>query len=94
MNDQYEKLMVAKNPETPPETLRSLSKDPDFFVRLLVYDNPNTPAETVESLRIELFEEICSYLKNMIFTGFCLGFFLVCLGITTFKFFYNQSYGF
>jgi hypothetical protein len=93
MSEQYEKLLTAQDPETSPETLRSLSKDPDFFVRLLVFDNPNTPSEISESLRDELIEEMSGYLKSLAFTSICMGFFLICLGITAFRLFYHDIQG-
>jgi hypothetical protein len=38
---------VARNPNTPPETLILLAKDKNYNVRWRVAQNPNTPPETL-----------------------------------------------
>jgi len=45
-----QKRDVAKNPNTPPETLARLANDVDYCVRSCVANNPNTPTETLERL--------------------------------------------
>jgi hypothetical protein len=37
------KLELAKNPNTPAETLAELAKDRDWYVRICAASNPNTP---------------------------------------------------
>lgn len=44
---------VARDPNTPPETLRELAGDEYVMVRLLVAENPNTP----DDVRRELWKE-------------------------------------
>ena len=44
------KLELAKNPNTPIETLAELAKDRDWSVRNYVACNPKTPAETLAEL--------------------------------------------
>ena len=44
---------AARDPNTPPETLRELAGDEYEMVRLLVAKNPNTP----EDVRRELWRE-------------------------------------
>ena len=43
-------LSLARNPNTPTETLASLATDEDPDVRCCVARNPNTPTETLASL--------------------------------------------
>jgi hypothetical protein len=43
-----EKYELAKNPNTPVETLKVLATDKDFWVRSRVAQNPNTPVETLK----------------------------------------------
>jgi len=44
------KLLVAKNPNTPIEILTGLAQDQDKWVRQEVAKNPNTPTETLTKL--------------------------------------------
>lgn len=46
--DMGARWAVAKNPHTPPEVLKLLSKDEINLVRALVATNPNTPPEILE----------------------------------------------
>jgi hypothetical protein len=48
MKDQ--KLLLADNPNTPPETLTILAGDKYFWVRWRVAQNPNTPPEILSIL--------------------------------------------
>jgi hypothetical protein len=48
MKDQ--KILLAVNPNTPPETLTILARDKDAGVRSGVASNPNTPPETLTIL--------------------------------------------
>jgi hypothetical protein len=45
-----ERKELAKNPNTPPETLTILARDEDSDVRRGVANNPNTPPETLTIL--------------------------------------------
>ena len=44
------KIQLAKNPNTPVETLHSLATDEDSGVRWYVVQNPNTSPETLQTL--------------------------------------------
>jgi hypothetical protein len=44
------KLELAKNPNTPAETLAELAKDGYWHVRSNAARNPNTPIETLSEL--------------------------------------------
>ena len=44
------KLKLARNPNTPPETLVNLSRHKDWSVRCGVARNRNTPVKTLELL--------------------------------------------
>jgi Leucine rich repeat variant len=48
MNDQ--KLLEAKDPNTPPKRLAQLAKDSEAKVRVVVAENPNTPPEVLMML--------------------------------------------
>jgi hypothetical protein len=45
-----ERKYLARNPNTPPETLTILARDEDSYVRWGVARNPNTPPETLTIL--------------------------------------------
>ena len=45
-----EKIKLAKNPNTSPETLKVLATDKDYTVRYYVALNPSTPPETLKVL--------------------------------------------
>jgi hypothetical protein len=45
-----DKLDIALNPNTPPETLDRLSYDKDYWVRRAAALNPNTSPETLDRL--------------------------------------------
>ena len=45
-----EKYELAKNPNTPVETLKVLATDENYDVRYEVAENPNTPVELLEVL--------------------------------------------
>ena len=47
------RLSYAKNPQTHPELLRRLSRDPFWFVRDYVACNISTPKECLEELSLE-----------------------------------------
>jgi hypothetical protein len=85
MTEREEKLLIAQNPDSPPEALRRLSEDPDFWVRLFVLINPNTPTETYDSLTERLGLEIYNYFQGWEFMKGCLWFFFILLGITVFR---------
>ena len=48
--NQYNRELIAQNPNTPPETLAALAKDEDWSMRWIVAYNPNTPPETLAAL--------------------------------------------
>ena len=43
-------LEVAKNPNTPVETLKDLATDDDYYVRRGVARNPNTPLRLANTI--------------------------------------------
>ena len=45
-----EKLALAQNPNTSPESLQTLATDENSDVRYWVATNPNTPAEVLQTL--------------------------------------------
>ncbi len=45
-----EKIELASNPNTPPETINELAKDRDEYVKYNVARNPNTPIYTLNQL--------------------------------------------
>jgi hypothetical protein len=45
-----EKLKLAKNPKTPPETLAKLAGDEDWPIRYAIARNPSTPPATLAEL--------------------------------------------
>ena len=56
LDDDYCKYVVnvvACNPKTPPESLRTISKYADFDARSFVVVNPNLPLDAIESLSEE-----------------------------------------
>ncbi|NLZ74066.1 MAG: HEAT repeat domain-containing protein, partial [Bacteroidales bacterium] len=48
--DKDVRIGVAKNPNTPVESLEELAKDQDYWVRNGIAENPNTPVELLEQL--------------------------------------------
>ena len=59
------KLELANNPNTPPETLTILARDEDSYVRYSVAQNPNTPPETLTFLaRDEDYWVRCGVARN------------------------------
>ena len=44
------KIEIAQNPNTSPESLKTLATDDNYYVRFWVATNPNTPAEVLQSL--------------------------------------------
>ncbi|MBI2789815.1 MAG: hypothetical protein HYX59_14145 [Elusimicrobia bacterium] len=44
------KIAVAKNPHTPPKTLRALAANTWFYIRAAVLRNPNVPFDIVTQL--------------------------------------------
>ena len=53
-----DKLNLAKDPNTTPETLDLLSYDEDYNVRWRVAGNPNTPPGALEGLSYDEDSEI------------------------------------
>ena len=50
-----EKIKVAKNSNTTPETLKILATDEDSYVRHWVAQNPNTPPEILQLLATDVY---------------------------------------
>ena len=46
------KLDMARNPNTPPDTLRKLAEDEDLVVRAAIVRNPNTPVDIIARLAL------------------------------------------
>jgi hypothetical protein len=55
-----EKYELAKNPNTPVETLKVLATDKDAGVRYCVAGNPNTPIETLKVLATDEYYNVRS----------------------------------
>jgi 3-methyladenine DNA glycosylase AlkC len=47
------KLELAKNPNTPAETLSELAKDENIYVRCSAAKNPNTPKKQRDEKRVK-----------------------------------------
>jgi hypothetical protein len=43
-------MYVAQNPNTPVDTLTTMAKDSDGYVRMYVARNPNTPVDTLTTM--------------------------------------------
>ena len=48
-----EKYELAKNPNTPVETLKVLATDKDWSVRCVVAENPNYKTKTLELTQVQ-----------------------------------------
>jgi hypothetical protein len=59
-----EKIKVAKNSNTTPETLKILATDEYCSVRRYVAENPNTPPEALELLATDQYYYVRAYVAE------------------------------
>ena len=57
-------INIARNPNTPVETLVELSRNEDVYIRMRVADNPNTPVETLIELSRDNDNDVCTFVER------------------------------